>query len=311
MTKKRQSKKKSKRTTKSEPSSRISHEYEAHGHKISLTLEVTGKRSETMTLPDEKVAQIRKEDIISVTSVPFGEKEFDVKRPAPDVTEGGSEEENAAAVAAWEAVEENAKLIAEWDKAKLEFDADQAEKKVAFEEKVKGYKRVTAWMPVTFVSEAKMDGHQLRIFHTLRGPLLAMVVHDDSMKASVYSPCLLDPNISKGRVHYLPIAFAGRYYTVYRQVCVGESIPQTAEISGYPEFVEHNRKGEYKFRSRSAYHHIDADLPEGAPVASADLTVREPLFGLIPTTDTRETKEVQRARQAKAAQEASTPPASE
>ena len=285
------------------------HEYEASGHKVSLTLEVTGKRSETMTLPDEKVAQLAKEDIITVGPVPFGEKAFDVKRPDPGFeSEGLTEEALATAVADWEADEENAKLIAAWEAAKLEFDAKQEEGRKIFAEKVKGYKRVTAWMPVTFVSEAKMDGMQLRIFHTLRGPLLAMVVHDDSMKASVYSPCFLDPNIERGRVHYMPIAFAGRYYTVYRQVCVGESIPQMAEIGGYPDFVEHNRKGEYKFRSRSAYHHIEADLPEGAPVASADLTVREPLFGLIPTTDTREAKEVQQARQAKAAQEASTPP---
>jgi len=285
------------------------HEYEASGHKVSLTLEVTGRRTEVMTLPDEKVAQIPKQDIINVEPIPFGKKEFDVLRPAPE-TLPESEEAQAEALLVWEAEENNAKLIAEWEKAKLAFDEAQAAKKAEFEEKTKDYKKVTAWMPVTFVSEAKMDGHQLRIFHTLRGPLLAMVVHDDSMKATVFSPCFLDPNISKGRVHYMPIAFAGRYFTVYRSTCVGESIPQMAEIGGYPDFVELNRKGEYKFRSRTAYHHIDADLPEGAPVKFADLEVREPLFGLIPTTDTREVKEVARMRQAKAAEEASTPPAS-
>ncbi len=263
-----------------------------------------------MTLPDEKVAQIPKQDVINVEAVPFGEKEFDVKRPAPE-TLPESQEAQAEALLVWEAEEENAKLISDWETAKAEWDAKQEEGRKIFDEKVKGYKRVTAWMPVTFVLGAKMDGIPLKIFHTLRGPLLAMVVHEDSMKASVFSPCFLDPNIQKGRVHYMPIAFAGRYFTVYRNVCVGESVPQTAEIGGYPDFVKHNREGEYKFRSRSAYHHIDADLPEGAPVKSADLGVREPLFGLIPTTDTREAKEVQRMRQANAAQGAPTPPASE
>ena len=289
------------------------HEYEAEGHKVALTLEVTGKRSEMMTLPDEKVAKIPKDDIINVEPVPYGSKEFDVKRPAPELPEGMPEEEAAKAVEAWEAEEDNAKLVAEWIKAKAAFDEDQAKKKVEFEEKTKDYKKVNAWMPVTFVAEAKMDGYPLKIFHTLRGPLLAMVMHEDSVKATVFSPCFLDPNISRGRVHYLPVAFAGRYFTVYRAVCVGESVPQTAEVSGYPEFVELNRKGEYKFRSRSAYHHIDADLPEGAPVKSVDLGVREPLFGLIPTTDTREVQEVSRMRQMKAAEEAAVPsaPASE
>jgi hypothetical protein len=301
MTKKQQSKKKQKRTTKSEPSSRISHEYEAHGHKISLSLEVTGQRSEVMTLPDEKVAQIPKEDIISVESVPFNEQPFPVARPTPEDPERSKSEE---AILAWEQEEENAKLIAEWEAAKAAYEEEQAVKKVEFEEKTKNYKKVNAWMPVTFVADAKMDGHPLKIFHTLRGPLMAMVMHEDSVKATVFSPCFLDPNIHKGRVHYLPVAFAGRFFTVFRQTCVGESVPQTAEVSGYPDFVKLNRQGEYKFRSKSAYHHIDADLPEGAPVKSADLNVREPLFGLIPTSDTREVREVHRMRQMKAMSEA-------
>lgn len=198
-----------------------------------------------------------------------------------------------------------------WEKSKAKWETTQATLKEKHDEFRKDRKKVNVWVNVLFTTKAKMDGKALKIYHTLRGPLMCQVLSEDSVKALVYSPCFLDPNIEKGRVHYLPLAFAGRYFTVYRSTCLGESVPQESEVVGYPHFVENNRKGDYKFRMRAAYHHVDADVPEGSQVVSADLSVREPLFGLVPTSDTRERKQVARARQLKAMQEAQTAPASE
>lgn len=258
--------------------------------------EVTGKRSEVRVYTEAEIEKLPKDAIISTEEIAAYEvQEFAGKEP-PEV---GDESAFKQAHEAWE-------------KAKADWDANQIKRRDEHEKAREGKKQVNVWVDVLFTRIARMDGKSVKIYHTLRGPLMGQVVSEDSVKAMVYSPCFLDPNIERGRVHYLPLAFAGRYFTVYRSTCLGESVPQEAEVMGYPHFVENNRKGDYKFRMRAAYHHIDADMPEGSQVVSADLSVREPLFGLVSTSDTRERKQVARARQLDAMQkQAQSAPASE
>lgn len=162
---------------------------------------------------------------------------------------------------------------------------------------------VNLWVPVRVTLQVLMDGQEVKIFHTLRGPIMALVKSEDIHRAFLYSPCFIDPNIERGRVHYLPIAFAGFEYVLYKGTSIGESTPQEAEVEGYPHFVSRNRAGDYTFRMKAAYHHIDADYPEDAKLISADGEPRDALMGLIATSDTREQKLVDRARQVAAIQE--------
>ena len=83
---------------------------------------------------------------------------------------------------------------------------------------------------------------------------------------------------------------------------LGESIPQEAEMRGYPHFINRNRAGDYRFRMRAAYHHIDAGHPDDAQVVIAPGAVRDSLFGLVPTSDTKERKQIAQARKLRAVQ---------
>lgn len=188
--------------------------------------------------------------------------------------------------------EASAKRQHEWEVAKGEY-----ERKIAAEPP---RKRVNLWLPVNHTHKVSMDGREVRIFHTLRGPLMGVVMWEDMYKVGLYSPCFVDPNIERGRVHYLPIAFAGYHFTLYRATCMGEAVPQEAEVYGYPTFVERNRAGDYRFVQRAAYHHIEADVPDDAKLISAEAGVREASFGLIPTSNTKESRQVEVARRVEA-----------
>jgi len=191
--------------------------------------------------------------------------------------------------------EENAALWKQYREAKDRFEKAHANAVPML--------KVNLWVPVTVVKSVKMDGHAVRIFHTPRGPIMGMVTSEDSTRMWLYSPCFLDCNVQRGRVHYLPIAFAGYEFVLYK-TGIGESVPQEAEIEGYPHFVERNRAGDYTFRMKAAYHHIDADYPEDSKLISADMAPRDALLGLLLTTDAREQQMVNQARQAQAQQQA-------
>lgn len=245
-----------------------------------MSLEVLGKRSQALLLREEDIPRVPKEDILSVEDLE--PKPFPKEEP-PTVIPAGQEHANAA----------------EW--AKYTADKAEWEQHNAVPE---GVKRVVALVPVTKVTKATMDGHELKIFHTVRGPIMAAVQHEDTIRAHTFSPCMIDPNIARGRVHFLPIAFAGFKFTVYKASCIGESVPQEAEIRGYPTFVKNNAQGDYVFRMKSAYHHIDADMADDAQVASVELAPREAQEGLIPTSDAGEKRMVDQARQTRALTEA-------
>lgn len=234
------------------------------------------KRSDTVVMTAEefdKLNAMAKAEIINVEDVvppPFAEA-----MPTPT--------DNAEA---------SAKRQHEWEVAKAEH-----ERKIAAEP---ARKKVNIWLPVNHTHKVTMDDRELKIFHTLRGPLMGSVLWEDMYKVGLFSPCFVDPNIERGRVHYLPIAFAGFTFTLYRATCMGEAVPQEAEAYGYPTFVERNRAGDYRFVQRAAYHHIEADMPYDAKLISAEAGVREASFGLIPTSNTKEGRQVEVARRAEA-----------
>lgn len=245
-----------------------------------MKLEVLGKRTHTLHVKEEDVEKIPEENLINVSDPE--PKPFPKPEPS-QIAIAGKEEEHEKA---WE----------RYHAEKAEWEQHNAVPE--------GVKVVNAWVPVTKVHEVTMDGHPLKIYHTLRGPIIAAVHSEDMNRAFVFSPAMMDPNISRGRVHFLPVAFAGFKFTIYKGSCMGESIPQEAEIRGYPAFVNNNQKGDYLFRSKSAYHHIEADLPKDSMVASVELDVREAQEGLVPTSDTGEKKMVDRVRQVRALTEA-------
>lgn len=229
-------------------------------------------------IAESEIGKIPAEAIINKEPVPpavFADAE------PPTIVEPGKEAENAT-------------LWQQYREAKDRFEKAHADDKPMF--------RVNLWVPITIVKDVKMDGHRVRIFHTPRGPIMGTVTSEDTHRVFLFSPCFLDPNIQRGRVHYLPIAFAG-YELVLYKTGIGESTPQEAEIEGYPHFVERNRAGDYTFRMKAAYHHIDADYPEDSKLISADCTPRDALLGLLLTTDTREKQMVDQARQAQAHQQ--------
>lgn len=249
--------------------------YVDKGHRIEIAYLETGKRSTKVTVTEDILAQIPPSHIIAQEPVP--PVTFDEPAP-PETCEPAMEEAHAQAWAKYHA-------------AKERFTLEHAEDKAQ--------RAVDIWVPIKVVHHATFDGYPLRVFHTLRGPILGAVLHEDSHCAQLYSPCLIDPNIERGRVHYFPLAFAGYALTLYK-TGIGESVPQEAEIQGYPSFVERNRLGDYAFRLKAAYHHIEADYPDDAQLISVDASPRDLLMGLLATSDTREERMLERARQAQA-----------
>lgn len=247
-----------------------------------MKLRVLGKRSDTLTLPPKELEKIPKDDIITVSDLE--PKPYPVEEPSSVVDPSQPNRDIAKELAEWKAKKE------EWEKLN------------AIPDHLKDHKKVNCWVPVTKVVQATMDGMELKIYHTVRGPIMGAVQgSEDLHRAFLYSPAYIDPNIERGRIHFLPVALAGFEFTMYKGNCIGESIPQEAEILGYPSFVERNKKGDYQFRMKAAYHHIEADLPDSAKVVSTDLDVRAASEGAVVTTDTKEGKLIERTRAAKQA----------
>ena len=245
---------------------------------MTLRQQEISRRSATFDVSEGELEKIPKDHIISQTPKPPAV--FEMEEP-PHIVEAGKEDEN---VEAWK----------KYRTEKERFEAAHVDDTPMV--------TVNAWVPVRVNLQVLMDGQEVKIFHTLRGPVMGIVKNEDLHRAFLYSPCFIDPNIERGRIHYLPIAFAGFEFTLYKGG-MGESTPQEAELEGYPHFVERNRQGDYTFRMKAAYHHIEADYPEDAKLISADAEPRDALMGLVATSDTREQKLVDRARQVRALQE--------
>ena len=261
-------------------------EAEVGGHKLALMRFVIGKRGETRIMSNEDLAKMPAEAIIKVEAVtppPF---------PKPEVSQLGELVPDATEEArvAWQATKD----------ARAQWEADKAEWETLHPVD-DNLKQVAGWLGVYQIAKATLDGQEMKVFHTVRGPILGLVTSEDLHRAYLHSPCFIDPNVERGRVHYFPIAFAGFEFILYKMNCIGESVPQLSEIMGYPEFIEANRRGFYQFRMRAAYHHIEADLPDDAPVLSVSVDVRAHLEGLVPTSDSREEQVIEKTRAINAA----------
>ena len=261
------------------------------GHSFVIQRLLMGKRAEQRVLSLEDIARIADGDLIkeeALTPPAFPKPEPPVVgvEPSQEIAGDLPAEVVAEAHRAWTV---NKEIHAQWEADKAEFEKLHP---VPTDQKL-----VTSWMPVFHVTKVTMDGMPLKIFHTARAIMMGAVRNEDSNRVMLYSPCIIDPNIERGRVHFVPMAFAGLDFILYKPTCIGESIPQVAEIVGYPAFVEANRKGDYQFRMRGAYHHVEADVPEDAAVHSVSQDVRAHNAGLVPTSDTREGPAIAKARQ--------------
>lgn len=248
--------------------------YTSCGYNIVLRQLEIAQRTATFDVSSEERSKIPEQYIITEEQKPPAQ--FEMQEPST-IVEPGKEEENETA---WQKYRE----------AKERFEAMHADDAPML--------KVTALIPVRINTQVLMDGRDVKIFHTLRGPIMGMVINEDLNRAYLHSPCFIDPNIERGRIHYLPIAFAGFEFVLCKTNILGESVPQEAEIEGYPYFVKRNQEGDYIFRMKAAYHHIDADLPSDAKLISATNTPRDALMGLIATSDTREPALVESAHKA-------------
>lgn len=260
------------------------------GHTIELLLTTVGKRSETVELAETELENLGEGQLISTEDLPRPTYPAQPPEPPPEAPakeDDAVSQEHAAAVLAY------SEAMVAYEEKKCSWEETEAQKPAQ--------KRVNLWVPVNIVHKAKLDGQEVKIFHTLRGPVMGVVLHEDLYKAGVYSPCLIDPNVQTDKIHFFPIAFAGFNFLIYKQG-MGESIPQEAEIRGYAHFINRNRAGDYRFRMRAAYHHIDASVPEDSEVPVVPKAVREPLFGLVPTSNTEEKRQIEKMRQRQAVQ---------
>jgi len=286
--------KKSEKPSKKSPSNTSVTQFKIGEHEFVVARLHLGNRQETRILTLADLARLAIDAVIQVEDVaptPFPKPEpvFTTPEPAEWINTDAGNVPNAVAHHLWE--KEKAAFEAthaQWEAEKAEFEK--------LHPVPQDVKRVTLWAPVVHVTKVAMDGMPLRIFHTARAVFLGAVRHEDSNRVLLYSPCLIDPNVQVGRTHFFPVAFAGLEFILYKNVCIGESTPQVAEIAGYPDFVAANKRGDYQFRMRSAYHHVEADLPLDHAVISVSSDVRAHNAGLIPTTDTREGPAIAKAR---------------
>jgi hypothetical protein len=246
---------------------------------VTLHLEqaVVGSRVQTVNLPETELAKIPPDVIIKVEPLP--------EPPVPLYPGKEPDAEKQEEHAAW------LEHKTHWEQQQLQQQEAEKEKQAQLQ-----LKRVTLNVPITRTYKVTMDGYQLMVYHTLRGPIIGKVVGEDSNRVTLFSPCFLDPNITPDKIHYIPVAFAGEFFTLYRSTCLGESVPQEAEAMGYPEFIQRNQAGHYQFRSRSAYHHVCVGTFDDVELVSVTQGVRTPYFGLLPTSDTDELRLIDHAR---------------
>lgn len=233
------------------------------GFAIEMRQVVLGQRDDVVTLPESEIEKIPKGLLLQVEDAPV--EEFGKPEPAPETPEHAQWEEEKAA---WEAAISTRPLL----------------------------KKVTYLAPSVQNTMVKLEGYEVKVFHTLRGPMLGVVMNEDLTRAYLYSPCFIDPNIQTGRVHYLPMAFAGYKLEILKHTCMGISVPEIPVIMGYPAFIRMNERGEYTYRMKGAYHHIEADYPENARVVSTAADIRQHQMGFMPTSDTREPEMIAQAK---------------
>lgn len=267
----------SKNSTKAFSSNRFTVSRTVAGITLHLEQAVVGSQIQTVNLPEIELAKIPPEAIIKVEALP--------EPPVPQYPGKEPELEKQEEHAAWLAHKTS------WEQQQLKQHEAEKEKQAQLQ-----LKRVTLNVPITRTYKVTMDGHQLMVYHTLRGPVIGKVVGEDSNRVTLFSPCFLDPNITPDKIHYMPMAFAGEFFTLYRSTCLGESVPQETEAMGYPEFIKRNQEGHYQFRSRSAYHHVCTDTSDDIELVSVTQGLRTPYFGLIPTSDTAELYLIEQAR---------------
>jgi len=271
--KKQQKPKTSSRGTKSAKKSTPNSEYDfvdiIEGLKVEMKRALLSKRSETFLTTEENITKIKKENLISVGDPAEGEVP---KEEFPAAPVKGEDEEDGA----------YAEKMKTWEEGKAKWDEAQAAKPPL--------KKVCVWAPVYHVTEAKIDGMLLKVFHTVRGPMLGLVVSETSNEVTLYSPAYIDPNIQKDQVHFLPVAFAGYTITLHKP-CFGQSNPDQPLVFGYPKFIKANQQGDYILRHQGAYHHIEADFAEYVKPVVKDVGMRELLRGILVTSDTRQPQE--------------------
>ena len=248
--------------------------------RVELKRALLHKKSQSILVREDQIeGNIRKEDIIAVKEP----REQDLPKPEeyPKAPERGDDEDDEAFAA----------KIKSWEEGKAAWQKKQ--------DALAPYKQVDMWVPIYHVTSAKIDGLICRVYHTVRGPMVGLVMSEDSHRVTLYSPAFIDPNIQAGRVHFMPIAFAGYQITLHKP-CFGEGPPEQPICLGYPEFIKQNQRGDYVMRSKGAYHHIDADIDMDACTVSVDAGVRAHIEGALVTTDTRQEKEIKQSRQLKA-----------
>lgn len=246
---------------------------EVEGLKVEMKRALLAKRSTTFLTTESNIAKIKRENIISVTDPTEGEVP---KEEYPAAPVRGEDEE----------AETFAEKMKTWETGKAKWEEEQAAKPPL--------KKACVWTPVYHVVEARIDGMLLKVFHTMRGPMIGLVVSETSNEITLYSPAYIDPNIQKGMVHFLPVAFAGYQITLHKP-CFGESSPDQPLVFGYPRFIKANQQGDYIMRSRGAYHHIPADFAEYVYPVVQDVGMRELLRGILITSDTRQPQEIAKA----------------
>ena len=258
---------------KSTPNSEYDFEEVVEGVTVTMKRALLSKRSETFLTPDENVAKIKKENLISVSDPEEGEIP---KQEYPAAPVRGDDEEAEAFAA----------KLKTWEEGKAKWEEEQANKPPL--------KKVSVWAPVYHVTEARVDGMRLRVIHTVRGPMVGLVVSETSNEITLYSPAYIDPNIRQGQIHYLPVAFAGYSLTLHKP-CFGESDPDQPVVLGYPRFLKANQAGDYVLRQRGASHHIEADFAEYVKPVVQDVGMRDLLRGILSTSDSRQPQEIARA----------------
>ena len=259
---------------KSMPNSAYDFVEEIEGFKVEMKRSELARRSTTILTTEENISKVKKEHIISVTE-PL-EEDLPAKEEYP-----------AAPLRADDDTDETyTEKMTAWGVAKDKWDEEQAAKPPL--------KKLCVWAPIYRIVEARVDGMLLKVFHTLRGPMLGLVVSETSSSVTLYSPAYIDPNIQKGMVHFLPVAFAGYQITLHKP-CTGESSPDQPVVLGYPKFLKANQAGDFVMRTRGAYHHIEADFAEYAHPVVKDVGMRELLQGILVTSDTRQPQELAKA----------------
>jgi hypothetical protein len=260
---------------RSTPNSEFDFDEVIEGLRVQMKRSELAKRSETFLTPEPNVSQIKPELIISVTD--------------PEPNEVPKKEYPAAPVQGDDEADDiYNKKYDTWFKGKEAWEAEQEAKEPL--------KKVAVWAPVYHVVQALVDGKHLKVFHTPRGPVAGLVEHEDSNKVTLYSPALIDPNLQAGKVHYLPVAFAGYRFTIYRSSCVGESVPDQPVVLGYPKYVKANQNGDYIIRTRGAYHHIEADFATYVHPVVKDVGMRDLLSGILITSDVDQPTEIAKAK---------------